>query len=44
MLLNMFGQVALLICCRWDELAEKPPEGQWNYFQRDRHTGQTQSP
>ncbi|KAI9658513.1 MAG: hypothetical protein M1831_003951 [Alyxoria varia] len=28
----------------WEELAEKPPEGQWQYFERDTHVGRTQSP
>ncbi|KAI9718663.1 MAG: hypothetical protein M1828_006598 [Chrysothrix sp. TS-e1954] len=26
----------------WEELCEKPPEGQWQYFQRDYGTGSTQ--
>lgn len=24
----------------WEELAEKPAANQWNYFDRDTHTGQ----
>jgi hypothetical protein len=29
---------------RWEELEEKPPEGQWAYFGRDQHMPTTQSP
>ena len=32
------------IRCRWDELEEKPPQGQWDYFARDQHTPGTQAP
>ncbi|KAL8923027.1 MAG: hypothetical protein Q9208_004839 [Pyrenodesmia sp. 3 TL-2023] len=28
----------------WEELDEKPPKGQWEYFSRNRHTPETQSP
>ncbi|KAI9839322.1 MAG: hypothetical protein M1819_003317 [Sarea resinae] len=28
----------------WEELAEKPVEGQWTYFERDTHTKKTQAP
>ncbi|KAL8677979.1 MAG: hypothetical protein Q9186_005645 [Xanthomendoza sp. 1 TL-2023] len=28
----------------WEELSEKPPEGQWDYFSRDQHTPGTQEP
>lgn len=28
----------------WDELEEKPPQGQWDYFSRDQHTPGTQAP
>ncbi|KAI9759560.1 MAG: hypothetical protein M4579_002226 [Chaenotheca gracillima] len=28
----------------WEELEEKPPEGQWKYFERDTATGKTQAP
>ncbi|TKX24705.1 NADH-ubiquinone oxidoreductase-like protein 4 [Elsinoe australis] len=28
----------------WEELAEKPVEGQWTYHERDRHTPKTQAP
>ncbi|KAF2717353.1 hypothetical protein K431DRAFT_315865 [Polychaeton citri CBS 116435] len=27
----------------WEDLEEKPQEGQWSYFQRDTHTPQTQA-
>ena len=30
--------------CRWDELEEKPPQGQWDYFARDQHTPGGQAP
>ncbi len=30
--------------CRWEELEEKPPQGQWDYFARDQHTPGTQEP
>ena len=30
--------------CRWDELEEKPPQGQWDYFARDQHTPGSQAP
>ena len=29
---------------RWEELEEKPLEGQWSYFARDQHTPGTQEP
>lgn len=29
---------------RWEELEEKPPQGQWDYFARDQHTPGTQEP
>ena len=29
---------------RWEELEEKPPQGQWEYFARDQHTKGTQEP
>ncbi len=29
---------------RWEELEEKPLEGQWSYFQRDGNVGITQAP
>lgn len=29
---------------RWEELEEKPPQGQWEYFGRDQHTPGTQEP
>ena len=29
---------------RWEDLEEKPAEGQWTYFERDTHTGTTQAP
>ena len=29
---------------RWEELEEKAPEGQWEYFARDQHTLPTQEP
>ena len=29
---------------RWDELVEKPADGQWSYFERGTHTGKTQEP
>lgn len=29
---------------RWEKLEERSPEGQWDYFQRHRHTGTTQAP
>ena len=29
---------------RWEELEEKPPQGQWQYFARDQHTPGTQEP
>ncbi|KAI4274275.1 MAG: hypothetical protein LQ337_004063 [Flavoplaca oasis] len=28
----------------WEELEEKPPQGQWDYFARDQHTPGTQEP
>ncbi|KAL8636355.1 MAG: hypothetical protein Q9228_006243 [Teloschistes exilis] len=28
----------------WEELEEKPPQGQWDYFTRDQHTPGTQEP
>ncbi|KAL8719815.1 MAG: hypothetical protein Q9225_003218 [Loekoesia sp. 1 TL-2023] len=28
----------------WEELEEKPPKGQWDYFARDQHTPGTQEP
>ncbi|KAL8767401.1 MAG: hypothetical protein Q9209_006091 [Squamulea sp. 1 TL-2023] len=28
----------------WEELDEKPPQGQWDYFSRDQHTPGTQEP
>ncbi|KAL8800802.1 MAG: hypothetical protein Q9182_004910 [Xanthomendoza sp. 2 TL-2023] len=28
----------------WEELSEKPPPGQWDYFSRDQHTPGTQEP
>ncbi|KAL9097985.1 MAG: hypothetical protein Q9163_006258 [Psora crenata] len=28
----------------WEDLEEKPPAGQWEYFDRARHTGETQAP
>ncbi|KAL8933857.1 MAG: hypothetical protein Q9216_006180 [Gyalolechia sp. 2 TL-2023] len=28
----------------WEELEEKPPKGQWEYFARDQHTPGTQEP
>ncbi|KAI7292562.1 hypothetical protein KC315_g19474, partial [Hortaea werneckii] len=27
----------------WEDLEEKPAEGQWTYFERDTHTGTTQA-
>ena len=33
-----------LTFCRWEELEEKAPEGQWEYFSRDQHTLPTQEP
>lgn len=32
------------IQCRWEELEEKPVQGQWDYFARDQHTPGTQEP
>ncbi len=29
---------------RWNELEEKPQQGQWDYFARDQHTPGTQEP
>lgn len=29
---------------RWEELEEKPAQGQWDYFARDQHTAGTQEP
>lgn len=29
---------------RWEELEEKTPQGQWEYFGRDQHTPGTQEP
>ena len=29
---------------RWEELQEKSPAGQWDYFARDQHTPGTQEP
>lgn len=29
---------------RWEELEEKPAQGQWEYFTRDQHTAGTQEP
>jgi len=28
----------------WEDLEEKPQPGQWKYFERDTHTGETQAP
>ncbi|MCJ1244941.1 hypothetical protein MMC30_002142 [Trapelia coarctata] len=28
----------------WEELQDKAAEGQWDYFSRDQHTGETQAP
>ena len=30
------------ILYRWEDLEEKPVEGQWTYFERGTHTGTTQ--
>jgi NADH dehydrogenase (ubiquinone) 1 alpha subcomplex subunit 5 len=29
---------------RWEDLEEKPVEGQWSYFKRDTATRETQTP
>jgi len=34
----------LLTFDRWEELEDKAAEGQWDYFSRDQHTGETQAP
>lgn len=30
--------------CRWEELEEKPQQGQWDHFARDQHATGTQAP
>lgn len=36
--------MSLITNARWEDLEEKPVEGQWTYFMRDTGTPTTQAP